>query len=135
MGMRTIRVQSEREHDGGWKVIEWMLHYSNIYPHSLLLLARNSLIPTVFLLGKRNVGIEHSYKSALNHDCQRPNAEWEQFGVDGTEYQKGRMVESSTQARTGHTLDHLGNLNVDFIGLSQSSDSRSLESSPGNSSV
>lgn len=41
----------------------------------------------------------YSYKSALNHDCRRPNAEWEQFGVDSTEYRERRTVESSTQAR------------------------------------
>lgn len=123
VGMRTSRVQSEREDDGGggWgSVIEWVLHYSNICPHSSVLLARNSLIPNVFLLGKANVGMEHSYKSAQNHDCQRPNAEWEQFRVDSTEYQERRIVESSIQAKTGHTLDHLGNLNADLIGLSQS---------------
>lgn len=97
MGMRTSRTQGERG-DGRWRgaVMEWVLHYSSICPHSSLLLARNTLISTVFLLGKRNIGTEHSYKSALSHDWQRPNVEWEQFGQQSLG-KEGE--ESNTQAR------------------------------------
>lgn len=90
--------------------MEWVLHSSNICPHSSLLLARNSLIPTVFLLGKGNIGTEHSYKSALKHDWQRPNAEWEQFGVDSRVLGK---KDKRAVLKPGYTLDHLGNLNTD----------------------